>query len=94
MLSVGNVGADGDNYTVFTQTSRTQYKKLVLQDDCVVGALFQGDITGTGIWQYLIKNHIDVSNIEKSLFCISIADFHYFDEDIRRKREESVLKLM
>lgn len=55
MLSVGNVGADGDNYTVFTQTSRTQYKKLVLQDDCVVGALFQGDITGTGIWQYLIK---------------------------------------
>ena len=94
MLSVGSVGADGDNYTVLTQETPRLYKKLILRDDYVIGALFQGDLAGTGIWQYLIKNKIDVSKVEKSLFQISIADFHCFDEDARKSRLESVVKLI
>lgn len=94
MLSVGSVGADGDNYTVLTQETPRNYKKLILRDDYVIGALFQGDLTGTGIWQYLIKNRIDVSKVEKSLFHISIADFHCFDEDVRKNRMKSVVKLI
>ncbi|MGN0372324.1 MAG: NAD(P)/FAD-dependent oxidoreductase [Enterocloster sp.] len=94
MLSVGSAGADGDNYTILTQITPTKYKKLILRDERVVGALFQGDIAGTGIWQYLIKNQIDISGVEKSLFNISIADFHCFDEDVRKNRAESVMRLI
>lgn len=94
MLSVGSIGADGDDYTVLTQQTPTAYKKLVLRDGHVVGALFQGDIAGTGIWQYLIKNRVDVSQIEKSLFNISIADLHCFDEDVRQNRADSVMRIM
>ncbi len=94
MLSVGSVGAEGDNYTILTQETPSDHKKLVLRDGHVVGALFQGDISGTGIWQYLIKNRVDVSQIEKSLFNISIADFYCFDEDVRRVRADSVMRIM
>ena len=94
MLSVGSVGAEGDNYTILTQETPSDYKRLVLRDGYVVGALFQGDIAGTGIWQYLIKNRVDVSQIQKSLFQISIADLHCFDEDVRQNRADSVMRIM
>lgn len=94
MLSVGSVSSDGGNYTILTQETPQKYKKLVLKDDCIVGALFQGDLRGTGIWQYLIKNRINVKAIEKDLFNISIADFHCFDEDVRKKRMHSVMRLI
>lgn len=94
MISVGSVGTDGDDYTILTQETPKKYKKVILRDGKVIGALFLGDISGTGIWQYLIKNQIDISEVKKSIFDISIADFHCFDEEIRKKRVQNVLKLI
>lgn len=93
MLSVGSVGADGDNYIIFTEETAKSYKKIIVRNNWIVGALFQGDIQGTGIWQYLIKNRIDISRVNKPLFNISIADFTCFDEDVRKRRVQGVMGL-
>ena len=44
------------------------------------GIILQGDISNSGFWQYLIKNKIDISSIEKDVFSISYADFYQIGE--------------
>ena len=59
---------------------RTQYKRIILKDGKVEGVLLQGNIANAGTWQYLIKNQIDVSRIEKDIFDINFADFYHISE--------------
>jgi NAD(P)H-nitrite reductase large subunit len=55
---------------------RHNYQKIVLKNGVVQGVIIQGNIAGTGFWQYLIKNKIDVSGINKDVFSLSYADFY------------------
>ena len=41
-----------------------------------MGVLLQGDISHAGIWQYLIKNEISISGIEKDIFDLNFGDFY------------------
>lgn len=78
-LCVGRIREEeGD--IVRIKEDRNQYKRIILKDGRVVGVLFQGNIANTGIWQYLIKNKIDISGIEKDIFTISYADFYHVGE--------------
>ncbi|MCL2839484.1 MAG: FAD-dependent oxidoreductase [Defluviitaleaceae bacterium] len=74
-LSIGRVESiDGD--IVEIRESRNSYAKVILHDGLVNGVLLQGDISHSGFWQYLIKNNIDVSQINKSALDLSFADFY------------------
>ncbi|MCI8534780.1 MAG: NAD(P)/FAD-dependent oxidoreductase [Hungatella sp.] len=74
-LCVGRIREeDGD--IIHIKEDRNQYKRLILKDGKVEGILFQGNIANAGIWQYLIKNKIDISGIDKDVFHISYADFY------------------
>lgn len=75
-LCVGRIREEeGDQVCV--REDRRQYKRIILKDGKVEGILFQGNIAHAGIWQYLIKNKIDVSKIGKDVFDITYADFYH-----------------
>lgn len=82
MLSVGAVEPVGEDCQVVVRESRDTYKKAILKDGRFLGIQLQGDISGSGIWQYLIKNKIDLTEIlkTKDIFHVSYADFYGMDE--------------
>lgn len=51
------------------------YRRAILREGKVRGILLQGDISNSGIWQYIIKNEIDVSGKGKNLFRLTFADY-------------------
>lgn len=77
-LCVGRIREEeGDQ--IHIREDRTQYKRMLVRDGRIQGILLQGNIAGAGIWQYLIKNRIDISHIQKDVFDISFADFYQTD---------------
>jgi NAD(P)H-nitrite reductase large subunit len=92
-MSIGALAPqEGD--TVLIREDRHGYQKLILRDgengSVPVGVVLQGDISGKGFWQYLIKNRIPIakpgSNINTNLFVkspwkVSYADFYGLEEN-------------
>ena len=64
---------EGDE--VQTEEDMHIYRRAILRDGKVRGILLQGDISNSGIWQYIIKNEIDVSGKGKNLFRLTFADY-------------------
>ncbi|WP_148412102.1 NAD(P)/FAD-dependent oxidoreductase [Murimonas intestini] len=81
MLSAGDIEPKDDSCQVYIKESRSEYKKAIVKDGIVTGMQLQGDISGSGFWQHLIKNKIDISGLlkEKDIFHISYADFYGLD---------------
>ena len=78
-LCVGKIRPeDGD--LVYVREDQKKYERAIVKDGKVEGILLQGDISNSGFWQYLIKNKIDISSIEKDVFSISYADFYQIGE--------------
>jgi NAD(P)H-nitrite reductase large subunit len=74
-LSVGAINPqEGDE--VFVKEDKNNYKKLILRDGVPVGVILQGEIGGSGFWQYLIKNKIPIANKGKSIWKVTYADFY------------------
>ncbi len=74
-LCVGRIRPEeGDRIEV--QEDRNVYRRALIRDNRVEGVLLQGDISGAGIWQYLIKNRVDIGHIKKPVFQLSFADFY------------------
>lgn len=74
-LSIGEtVALEGDRQEI--RESKKSYEKVIVRDGVVVGVILQGNIGGSGFWQYLIKNRIDISKINASVFDLSFADFY------------------
>ncbi len=78
-LCVGKIRSEeGD--VIHIREDRNQYKRAIVKDGKVEGILLQGDIAHAGIWQYLIKNRIDISGIRKDIFQLSYGDFYQVGE--------------
>lgn len=76
-LSLGNINPEPEeNCEVYVREDRHNYQKIVIKNGVVQGVIIQGNIGGTGFWQYLIKNKIDVSAKNKDVFSLSYADFY------------------
>ncbi|KNZ40449.1 NAD(P)/FAD-dependent oxidoreductase [Acetobacterium bakii] len=81
-LSLGNINPEPEeNCDVSIRQDHKNYQKIVSKDGVILGVIFQGDIRNTGFWQYLIKNKINVSGIDKSIFDLSYADFYGVDKE-------------
>ena len=61
---------------VIAREDASNYKRVIIRGGKVVGVLLQGDISHAGIWQYLIKNEISISGIEKDIFDLNFGDFY------------------
>lgn len=78
-LCVGKIRPEeGD--MIHIREDRNQYKRAIVRDGKVEGILLQGDIAHAGIWQYLIKNRIDISGIRKDIFRLNYGDFYQVGE--------------
>ncbi|MDR2054034.1 MAG: FAD-dependent oxidoreductase [Treponema sp.] len=74
-LSVGAINPqEGDE--VLVREDRNNYRKIILRDGAAAGVILQGEIGGSGFWQYLIKNKIRIDKPGKSPWKLSYADFY------------------
>ena len=68
------VPQEGDE--VVAEEDSKNYRRAILRDGKLCGILLQGDISNSGIWQYIIKEQIHVGSIGKNIFKLSFADFY------------------
>ena len=77
-LSLGQgVIQEGDEVVVCHDSK--SYKRAILRDGKLDSILLQGPIDYSGIYQYLIKNQIDLTDIKTDIFHLSFADFYGID---------------
>ena len=74
-ISLGAINPQSGDQ-VLVKEDRNNYRKLILRDGIPVGIILQGEIGGSGFWQYLIKNKIRIDNLGKSPWKVSYADFY------------------
>lgn len=79
-LCVGELNPrEGDR--VLTEESREHYGRAIIRDHKLVGFLLQGDLSHAGIYQYLIKNEIDIEEYEDDIFQMNFGNFFGMKEN-------------
>lgn len=79
-LCVGELKAqEGDE--VLVKECKDSYKRAIIRDNKLVGFILQGDISHSGIYQYMIKNGIDISGIKEHIFAANFGDFYSTKEN-------------
>jgi NAD(P)H-nitrite reductase large subunit len=91
VISVGLSRAQGPEYEILTRSDKAAriYRKIILRDDVVVGAILVNSIDRAGIITGLIRDKVDVRNFKQSL----IEDkFGYISmpRQLRRERLETL----
>lgn len=74
-LCLGKI-VPGDEDEVLAEEDRSRYRRAVLRDGRLLGILLQGDISNSGIYQYIIKEKICVGDAGRNIFRLSFADFY------------------
>lgn len=74
-VSLGMVNPPDDSYNIATRCCENSYKKFIYKDNIIYGVIAQGDISYVGVLAHLIKNKIEIENLEKRIFDIGYADF-------------------
>ena len=75
LMAAGDIDADGKLTAIVHQNeAHKTYRKLVIQDNLLVGAILLGDIRGSAEIQAAIKNKTDVSRLQGEL---AQADFDF-----------------
>ncbi|GFP18654.1 hypothetical protein HKBW3S03_00159 [Candidatus Hakubella thermalkaliphila] len=68
VIAVGVVDLPPDKgYQVYTSRRGDTYRKLVLWDNVLVGALLVGEIEGAGVFTGLIKRRADLGDLARRL---------------------------
>ncbi|MBK1813380.1 NAD(P)/FAD-dependent oxidoreductase [Clostridium sp. YIM B02505] len=79
--SIGIANAPDDSYIVDIFKTDKVYKKIIQKDGLIHGALLVGEISYCGVMTHLIKNKINISKINKSVFDLTFADFYGIKEN-------------
>lgn len=75
LVAAGDIDADGKLEAIVHQDkAKKTYRKLVIQDNSLVGAILLGDIRGSAEIQLAIKEQKDISRLKKDL---AQADFNF-----------------
>jgi nitrite reductase (NADH) large subunit len=74
-VSLGRVDLIDENCIVKIRKDNNGYKKFIVKDNTIQGAIIQGDISYVGVISYLIKNKLKVDDLENRIFDIGYADF-------------------
>jgi nitrite reductase (NADH) large subunit len=68
LVAAGDIDADGKLSAIVHQDKvKKTYRKLVIQDNCLVGAILLGDIRGSGEIEVAIKKKQDISRLKSEL---------------------------
>ncbi|MPW25858.1 NAD(P)/FAD-dependent oxidoreductase [Alkalibaculum sp. M08DMB] len=80
-VSIGIIEPVDDTYEEHIEEDGIEYKKIIVKDGIIQGAILQGDISYCGVITTLIKNKVDISKVNKNVFDINYADFFSVAED-------------
>jgi NAD(P)H-nitrite reductase large subunit len=88
-ISMGITEPEGNDCEVLTREDERNYKKIVIKEGKIIGAVFVGDIERVGIYCGLIKEGMDVSSFKGRLL---EDDFGliYLPKDYRKMKLEAV----
>ena len=78
-LCIGDINRLDSHTLVITEEDSKNYRKALVEDGVLKSILMVGNISGNGIYQYLIKNQIKLPSADRSIFRLSFADFYGFD---------------
>ncbi|MFZ5596939.1 MAG: NAD(P)/FAD-dependent oxidoreductase [Bacillota bacterium] len=77
-ISYGIPEAPDDSYETYIEERRGSYKKLIIKDGFLRGAIFQGDIAGAGVVGTLISEGVPITACKENLFDLNFA--HFFNQ--------------
>ena len=80
-VSIGIIEPIDDTYEEYIEEDGMEYKKIIIKDGIIQGAILQGDISYCGVITTLIKNKVDILKVNKNVFDINYADFFSITED-------------
>lgn len=79
-LCIGDINRINENTQVITAEDRSTYKKALVENGRLKAVLLLGEISNTGIYQYLIKNQVKLPVSGRDIFKLSFAHFYGYDE--------------
>lgn len=80
-VSLGRVDIVDENCIVKVRKDDSGYKKFIIKGNTIQGVIIQGDISYVGALTYLIRNNIEIPELEKRIFDIGYSDFFYIKEN-------------
>jgi len=79
MLSVGRLDLT-DGAEILVHRTPSEYRKAIVKDGKLTGYLHLGNISNSGLYLYLIRNGVDLSDKKDRIFDLSFADFYGINE--------------
>ena len=80
-LCLGDINRVGAGTQVITQEDSRVYRKALVENGRLKAILMLGDISASGIFQYLIKNEVPLPCCDRDIFRLTFADFYGFDKE-------------
>lgn len=74
-VSLGRVDLIDEKCTVKIRKDKDVYKKFIIRDDYIQGAIIQGDISYVGVLNKLIRDKVKIPDLQNRIFDIGYADF-------------------
>ena len=62
IISAGLLHTQSDQYAVYTEAQGEKYRKLIFDQDRLVGMIFLGDVSRAGVYTNLIRNRIPLGD--------------------------------
>ena len=84
-ISVGITNPEGEAYEILKRSDGRKYRKIVLKNDVIVGAIFIGCIDRAGIITGLIRDRINVKNFKDALLDDNFG-FVSFPKELRKEK--------
>ncbi len=67
IISAGLLHTQSDKYTVYAEAQGEKYRKLIFDQDRLVGMIFLGDVSRAGVYTNLIRNRIPLGDRRDAL---------------------------
>ncbi|MCI5149257.1 MAG: hypothetical protein D3916_07710 [Candidatus Electrothrix sp. MAN1_4] len=67
IISAGLLHTDSSHYAVYTEAQGENYRKLIFDQDRLVGMIFLGDVSRAGVYTNLIRNRIPLGERKDAL---------------------------
>ncbi|MDO8735034.1 MAG: FAD-dependent oxidoreductase, partial [Elusimicrobiota bacterium] len=84
LITLGLSNENAGEEIVFSDEKSKVYKKVIVKDGKIIGAIFVGDISRAGIFTGMIKDGIDVSNFKNEIFSENFG-YIYVPKEFRSK---------
>ncbi|MBI5574609.1 MAG: NAD(P)/FAD-dependent oxidoreductase [Elusimicrobia bacterium] len=84
LITLGLSNDKSGEEIVFSDEKSKVYKKAIVKDGKIIGAIFVGDIARAGIFTGMIKDGIDVSNFKNEIFSENFG-YIYVPKEFRSK---------